>query len=480
MGNNVHVLFFKRIGTYPLLTHPKLSREKAPENSQVEKGREHHAWGEEYLMAVKTGSSKCKPNEDSAEIESSQSTMLRDVAGAGKKTTIAESRSRPWSVFDGGPRADDDCALTHVSLFSGCGGFDLGFRQAGFRTVFANDIDSDACKTYELNLGKITEGDVRLVQLPKLERRLDVLTAGFPCQPFSNAGSRKGIEDDRGTLFQTAIDIVAELKPRIIVFENVRGLLSFKSGEKPLIEEICLQLDKLGYDVNFSLVDASMHHVAQKRLRVLIVGVERNNGLGVFCFPTPAERSDLTLAHTILDLTTDVPNQCELMQLNPQAIHLGSMVPEGGSWRDIPYEKLPERLKRISDNIEKYRWPKFYRRFHRDEVAGTITAAFKPENAGVWHPIEKRIFSVREISRIQSFPDWYKFDGKSIKSKYKQIGNAVPPRLAYELATQIAKVLQGIDLRGDNSYLTYEKFISAGKPLRARDRDVIFPQGAQQ
>jgi len=391
--------------------------------------------------------------------------------------TRPASSDRPWSVFGDGPRAEDDCEFTHVSLFSGCGGFDLGFRQAGFKTVFANDINPDACKTYKANLGEITEGDVRALELPKLKRRLDVLTAGFPCQPFSNAGSRKGVEDDRGTLFQTAIYIVEKLSPRIVVFENVRGLLSFKNGKKLLIEEICSQLDKLGYDVAFSLVDASRHHVAQKRLRVLIVGVERNNKHGVFSFPHPVERTDLTLGHTILDLTADAANQGELMQLNPQAIHIGSMVPEGGSWRNIPYEKLPPRLKKIHDNIERYHWPKFYRRFHRDEVAGTITAAFKPENAGVWHPTEKRIFSVREIGRIQSFPDWFKFDGKSVKSKYQQIGNAIPPRLAYELASQIAKVLKGEDLRGDAACLTFDQFILTGKPLRACDRDVLFSTG---
>src|SRR5690606_7897065 len=136
-------------------------------------------------------------------------------------------------------------------------------------------------------------------------------------------------------------------------------------------------------------------------------------------------------------------------------------------------------LQRIWDNIERYRWPKFYRRFHRDEVAGTITAAFKPENAGVWHPIEKRIFSVREIARIQSFPDWFKFDGRTVKSKYQQIGNAVPPRLGYEVAQQIVKVLEGQNLRNFGEYLTFDQFVQAGKPLRACDRDVIFTKKAR-
>lgn len=409
-----------------------------------------------------------------------KATMQGFLSSAIKSMIPDAPLDRPWNIFGQKVRDEEDCDLTLVSLFSGCGGFDLGFRQAGFRTVFANDIDTDACLTYKANLGDIIEGDLRTIKLPKLKRRPDVLTAGFPCQPFSNAGSRKGVKDDRGTLFQTAIDIVENLKPRVVVFENVRGLLSVKHGKRLLIEDICSQLDKLGYEVTFSLVDASRHNVAQKRLRVLIVGVERNKKHGVFTFPQPIDRDDLTLANTILDLVPDTPNQAELMQLNPQAIHIGNMVPEGGSWKDIPYEKLPPRLQRIRDDIVRYRWPKFYRRFHRDEIAGTITAAFKPENAGVWHPIEKRIFSVREIGRIQSFPDWFVFGGRTIKSRYQQIGNAVPPRLAYEIATRISQVLKGKDLRGDGDPLTFEQFVSTGKPLRACDRDVVYKQKTQK
>lgn len=388
--------------------------------------------------------------------------------------TTEALNDRPWSVFGDKIQPDVNHKYTHVSLFTGCGGFDLGFRQAGFKTIFANDLDSDACQTYRYNIGEIVEGDLRKIEIPEFGNRPDILSAGFPCQPFSNAGSRRGIEDDRGTLFQTAIDIVGKLKPRAVVFENVRGLLSFKKDGKLLIEEICSQLDDLGYDVVFSLIDASRHNVAQKRLRVVIVGIERSDLHGRFSFPSPTDRSDLSLKHTILDLKDDALNQHEIMQLNPQALHIGSMVPEGGSWKSIPYDKLPSRLQRIWDNIERYRWPTFYRRFHRDEIAGTITAAFKPENAGVWHPTEKRIFTVREIGRIQSFPDWFQFEGKNIKTKYQQIGNAVPPRLAYELGKQIIEVLEGKDQREEKTYLTFNRLMQLGKPLRAKDRDVIF------
>lgn len=387
-----------------------------------------------------------------------------------------KSFKRPWGVLS--PLRDEsECSRTHVSLFSGCGGFDLGFRQAGFKTIFANDIDLDACATYRANLGEISDCDIRTLSLPRISGRLDVLSAGFPCQPFSNAGSRKGIKDKRGDLYQVALGAVAELNPKAVVFENVRGLLSFRSEKKLLIEEICEQLDALGYDVVFSLVDASKHNVPQRRLRVFIVGIERADDIGRFSFPVPVDRDDLSLEHTILDLPSSAQNHLELMQLNPQAIHIGSMVPEGGSWKNIPYEKLPERLKKIADNMEKYRWPNFYRRFHRNEIAGTITAAFKPENAGVWHPLEQRVFSVREIARIQSFPDWFSFEGRSVKSKYQQIGNAVPPRLAYELALQINRVLSGEDLRGASDLLTFDQFVKTGKPLRACDRDVVFSVG---
>lgn len=381
---------------------------------------------------------------------------------------------KPWDVFKKSPKNQKSNDLTHVSLFSGCGGFDLGFHQAGFSTVFANDINEDAAETYRFNIGDICTNDIRKIDLPKLKKRPDVLTAGFPCQPFSNAGSRKGLEDGRGTLYQSALSVVKLTRPRAVVFENVRGILSFKSNGKLLIQEICEELDSIGYNVSFSLIDASRHNVPQRRLRLFIVGIDKREKKGSFAFPEPIDRTDLTLKNTILDLKKNALNQNEVMQLNPQAITLGAMVPEGGSWKSIPYEKLPERLKKIADNMERYRWPNFYRRFHRDEVAGTITAAFKPENAGVWHPIEERIFTVREIARIQTFPDWFNFVGKTIKSKYQQIGNAVPPRLAFEIAMQVKAVLEGQDLQKGRTHFLFDDFISGGKPLRAKDHDVIF------
>lgn len=375
---------------------------------------------------------------------------------------------RPWSVFGEKRLKEKKNGYTHVSLFSGCGGLDLGFRAAGFRTVWANDIDPDACETFRENLGEIVEGDIREISFPNLGISLDVLSAGFPCQPFSNAGSRRGVADARGDLYTYALNAVRAFKPKVVLFENVRGLLSVKISKKLLIEEILSKLHKEGYDCQLKLVDASNHRVAQRRLRLLIIGVLRDADLGSFRFPQEKNKSGLSIGETILDISSFIPNQNELMQLNPQAVTIGSMVPEGGSWKDIPYESLPTRLQYISNNMAKYRWPKFYRRFHRHDIAGTITAAFKPENAGVWHPVHGRVFSVREIARIQSFPDWFVFGGRNIKSKYQQIGNAVPPRLAYEVATEIVNVLEG------HRPLTLEEFLKKGEPLRPSDKAIHY------
>lgn len=391
-----------------------------------------------------------------------------DAPQTKKDQTPETLADRPWSVFNEKRLREKKNGRTHVSLFSGVGGLDLGFRAAGFRTVWANDIDVDACETFRENLGEIAEGDIRTIGFPKLDGPLDVLSAGFPCQPFSNAGSRRGVKDERGSLFQVALDAVRALEPKVVLFENVRGLLSVKLGKKLLIEEILKQLHELGYDCQFKLVDASNHRVAQRRLRLLIVGVQRDADLAPFRFPQEKHKEGLSIKDTILDVSELLPNQNEIMQLNPQAVMIGAMVPEGGSWKNIPYDSLPERLQYISDNIERYRWPNFYRRFHRDEIAGTITAAFKPENAGVWHPIHGRVFSVREIARIQSFPDWFVFGGRSVKSKYQQIGNAVPPRLAYEVGLEVMNVLEG------HRPATFSEFVKKGEPLKPTDKPVHY------
>lgn len=323
-----------------------------------------------------------------------------------------------------------------VSMFSGCGGLDLGFHQAGYDVVWANDFDYDACETYQHNIGDIVHGDVTQLDVPEISG-VDVLSAGFPCQPFSNAGSRKGTNDPRGRLFEQPFRFIEKLNPKAIVFENVRGILSTRTEEGKLIDEIVDRLNsEFGYHVSYRLLNFSHFGVPQNRIRVIIIGVKNKNYLG-HVFPEIVDGRDLSLSATLKGISDDLPNQTELMKLNPQALHYGAMIPEGGSWKSLPYEVLPERWKKIRDNMAKYRYPNFFRRYARDEISGTITAAFKPENAGVWHPIENRIFSVREIARIQTFPDDFEFKGRTTKSKYQQIGNAIPPLMGKSLANQL-------------------------------------------
>lgn len=421
---------------------------------------------EKELRISNVAKQKATKKAEKSEKPRPQPVVRKDTAA--KKRRIGELAEKPWSVFD--ILADEaECPYTHVSLFSGCGGFDLGLRAAGFRTLFANDINEAAAQTYRRNLGEILVEDIRTVQLPDIHSP-DVLTAGFPCQPFSNAGLRKGTKDARGDLYLSALRAVETLEPKTVVFENVRGLLSSKHEGHRVIEIIVDNLSELGYRVNFSLVNAALHNVGSERLRVLIVGVRRDQalGLGHFAFPPKVERPELALKNIVFDIPDNASNQNDVMEFTPQAQELEKHIPEGGSWKDIPDEFLPKRMMKIKENIVRYHYPKFYRRFDRNEIAGTITASFKPEKAGVFHPKKHRGFSVREVARIQSFPDWFVFTG-AVPEMYQQIGNAVPPRLSYEVGCQLVRVLNGEDLLANANAIAFDDFVKDSTVLRAND-----------
>ncbi len=323
-----------------------------------------------------------------------------------------------------------------VSMFSGCGGMDFGFKQAGYNILWANDVDQDACDTYEENIGEIHRGDISKLEIPDFDD-VDILASGFPCQPFSNAGSRKGTDDPRGQLYEYTFKFIEKLNPKVVVIENVRGLLSTKSARGKLIDELVERLEKEhGYHVSYRLLNLSHFGVPQKRIRVVLIAIKNANYIE-HIFPEVVDGLDLSIEKTLKGITDKHPNQQELMKLNPQALRYGAMIPEGGSWKSLDYDVLPERWKKIRDNMAKYHYPNFFRRYARNEIQGTITAAFKPENAGVWHPTKNRIYSVREIARFQTFPDDFVFKGRNIKCKYQQIGNAVPPLIAKLIGEQL-------------------------------------------
>jgi DNA (cytosine-5)-methyltransferase 1 len=327
-----------------------------------------------------------------------------------------------------------------ISLFSGCGGLDLGFKRAGFRLVWANDFDTDAQAVYTLNLGKIDGRDILTIGEDEIPEG-DILTAGFPCQPFSNAGNRKGVHDSRGMLYKECLRIIKRKMPKVVVFENVRGLLSTKYIDGRNLAEVILEdlsnINDIGYNVVYKLLNASEYRVPQNRHRVFFVGIRKDLGIN-FTFPEKQSKDNLKIGN-VLDIPKDLPNQVD-WALSPQALEMIAYIPEGGSWKDVPYEHLAPRFKRIRDNMKKYRSPNFYRRFSRDEINGTITASAQPENCGIIHPTENRRYTIREIARIQSFPDEFLFiddSQKNIVAMYKVIGNAVPVTLAQNIASAI-------------------------------------------
>lgn len=327
-----------------------------------------------------------------------------------------------------------------VSLFSGCGGLDKGFTNAGFNIVWANDFDSDAQAVYKMNLGEIDGRDILSVGEDEIPD-CDILTAGFPCQPFSNAGSRKGVHDSRGMLYKECLRIISKKMPKVVVFENVKGLLSTKyiDGRNlvDVIVEDLTEMNGVGYNVVYKLINASDYGVPQNRQRVLFVGIRKDLNVS-FTFPEKQDKKGLTLGE-ILDIPEHVANQVD-WQLSPQALEMISYIPEGGSWKDVPYEHLAPRFQKIRDNMKKYHSPNFYRRFARNEICGTMTASAQPENCGIVHPTENRRFTIREVARIQTFPDDYIFIDdtlRDITAMYKVIGNAVPVKMAGVIATAI-------------------------------------------
>ena len=282
-------------------------------------------------------------------------------------------------------------AFTVASLFSGCGGFDLGFsggftflgrtyEMNPFEIVVANDNDPDAVSVYVENLKHFNTSDMPLLaDVQSIDARnvpdFDVLTAGFPCQPFSSAGKRKGVNDHRGTLFEEVIRFVRVKRPKAIVLENVRGLLSSRMPNgKPVVREIRDQLESVQSDGGRTtryrvgsprLLRASNFGVPQDRYRVLIIAFREDLNISpdlslLEGFSKPFSREDLKVK-AVLNYDSSLPNASDTWDLSPQS---RSLVPHiKRSWKDVPYELLPQRMKRIRDNIKRYRSPNFYRRF---------------------------------------------------------------------------------------------------------------------
>lgn len=325
-----------------------------------------------------------------------------------------------------------------IWLFSWCGGLDLGFHLGWFDIVYANDFAPSVKETYETNIGPIHIEDIRKVDKKWLPDA-DVVLAWIPCQPFSSAWSRKGMGDDRGTLFSEVIEIINIKKPKIVIFENVRWLLSANDDKwVKMPVRISEDLKKIWYNLHYKLINASDYWVPQNRHRVFLIGIRKEIDKG-FIFPKPlTDKSELVVGKVLSKPFPEDEKQ-EVWDLSPQSVKIIKYIPAGWSWKNVPDSALPERMMKIRKNIKRYHSPNFYRRFNVDEIMGTVTAAATPENSGILHPLENRRYSVREIARFQSFPDSFKFVGATTSQKYKMIGNAVPVMLGKTIAQEIFK-----------------------------------------
>lgn len=384
--------------------------------------------------------------------------------------------------------------LRIASLFSGCGGLDLGF-SGGFEfmgksypklptgIVFANDFDKDAVTCYNNNfVENCLLKDIRDVSVDNIPD-FDILIAGFPCQPFSNAGNRKGVDDGRGTLFEECQRILqgkidGGKRPLGFVFENVRGILSSKMPDGTTVpDEIKSRMEGMGYNVSIKLVCSSDYGVPQNRYRVLIVGIDKE--IGTFDFKTMDDivkeygissvsngNYESLMVGSVLQDLDDKPDSeywsfsmstqnmidsiggcehgedaLELFKGDFSKETLPSIVFKGRSWKNINPDKLTPRFRKIYDDPKKYHAPNFFRRFAFGEINGTITASAQPEKCGITHPVENRRYSVREIARIQSFPDDFLFSSIPLQSRYKVIGNAVPPVMGWVIARALIKTI---------------------------------------
>lgn len=322
--------------------------------------------------------------------------------------------------------------FTVIELFAGAGGLGLGLENAGLKTVLLNEIDKDCVATLKSNRPNwnIIHEDVKKVDFKPWKGKVDVVTGGFPCQAFSHAGKRLGFEDTRGTLFHEFARAVKEIQPKIFWAENVSGLVSHDKGRTLQVILDVLKQDLDSYDVKYKVLDAVNFSVPQKRKRIIIIGTKK--GIN---FEYPKEHGKIV---PIKEALKDVPKSLGT-SYSEKRKKVMELVPAGGSWVDLPVEIQKEFMGKSFFSTGGRRG--MARRISWDEPCLTLTTSPSQKQTERCHPEETRPFTVREYARIQTFPDNWKFEG-SVSSQYKQIGNAVPVKLAEEVGKQIIKALE--------------------------------------
>ena len=381
-----------------------------------------------------------------------------------------------------------------IDLFAGAGGLSCGLEQAGFSPVLANELVAQYAHTYEVNHPntKVVVGDVRQVdekelhELVKSYGEIDLIAGGPPCQGFSVNAPIRTLDDPRNHLFKEYLRIVEEIRPKAVIIENVPGIISL--GKGTVVEQIYNMLQNMGYKVSHKILFAGHYGVPQMRFRTVFIAVRDRNepilfpepeyyatavanfgGAKTLCYNlTPMEEVILKPKTTVWDAIGDLPEivggigsgeysynqepQTEFQKyvrkgseqitshfcarLSTINVERLKYIPQGGSWRDIPFELLPEGLKRArrSDHTKRYG------RLDPNELCSTIMTKCDPHWGSFFHPTQARALSVREAARIQSFPDRYVFTG-NMTQQYEQVGNAVPPLLGKAIGEAVLKMI---------------------------------------
>lgn len=330
-----------------------------------------------------------------------------------------------------------------ISLFSGCGGLDLGFEKAGFVIPVANEIDKTIWETFKINHPntKLIEGDIREVTKEEIGKyikgEIDGIIGGPPCQSWSEAGSLRGIDDERGKLFFDYIRILRDFKPKFFLAENVSGMLSNRHSSA--VKNILELFEDAGYDVILNIVNAKDYGVAQDRKRVFYIGFRKDLNID-FIFPKGSTEEDdkkLTLRDVISDLQDTAVPAGYKNRHNPEAINNNEYFT--GSYSTIfmsrnrvrSWDEQGFTVQASGRQCQLHPQAPKMVKFDKDDFR------FVEEKEDLY-----RRLTIREIARIQGFPDDFKFIYENTNNAYKMIGNAVPVNLAYEIAIEIKKALE--------------------------------------
>ncbi|MEF3077371.1 DNA cytosine methyltransferase [Winogradskyella poriferorum] len=329
-------------------------------------------------------------------------------------------------------------SLKYIDLFSGAGGFSLGFDNKGFQNVFSVDIEPSFCETYNHNFPNhnliqkdicdVTDGELKYL---KEYDKIDVVIGGPPCQGFSIAGNigRKFIDDPRNKLFKEFVRVVQVVEPTYFVMENVARLYNHNKGNTR--NEIINDFENLGYKVECKILNSADYGVPQVRKRVIFIGTKNSQKI---LFPKKEVDRYVTVKEALSSYPklesgqeSKIPNHIA-MSHSEQMLHKMSFVSDGGDRNEIP-----EQIRPKSGDVRKYI------KYSSDKPSVTVTGDMRK----IFHYEQNRALTVRELAKLQSFPDDFEFKGTKI-SQQQQVGNSVPPRMAEAIASVIIKMSENV------------------------------------